>query len=260
MPARSAAGVVAVAGDDPGDVRAVAVVVVGRGAAVDEVHEGGDTLAVRAARPRPSVVSRSGRRASAVTPESMTATPTPCAVEAHRCLHGARADGHRDAVQMRDDGPVLVDALDLGAPGQRAGAAAFGSSTTAPSISSSRRRRTPPKRRPSVGSVPGLRTTMTREVPDVPIGPCAQRAIELVVGPRGPRLARSGLASDRRGQPQKADQQGGYPPPSSSSLSKTCRPSSLRPSGFPEVGTILQPVTRSSVSGGGLKLSSSSGA
>ena len=38
--------VVAVAGDDPGDVRAVAVVVVRRGAAVDEVDERRDALAV----------------------------------------------------------------------------------------------------------------------------------------------------------------------------------------------------------------------
>ena len=46
--------VVAVAGDDAGDVRAVAVVVVRRGAAVDEVDERGDALAVLDANQRRS--------------------------------------------------------------------------------------------------------------------------------------------------------------------------------------------------------------
>ena len=60
----------AVAGDDAGDVRAVAPVVVGLRVAVDEIHELRDALALADWRP-------SGRRAMPVMPESMTATPMP---------------------------------------------------------------------------------------------------------------------------------------------------------------------------------------
>ena len=45
MPGARPIRVVAVAGDDPGDVRAVPVVVVGNRVVVDEVDEGGDALA-----------------------------------------------------------------------------------------------------------------------------------------------------------------------------------------------------------------------
>ena len=69
MPGARAARVEAVARDDAGDVRAVAVVVVRRRPAVDEIDE----VDRRAAR------RRSPARSSchAVTPESITATPTP---------------------------------------------------------------------------------------------------------------------------------------------------------------------------------------
>ena len=65
--------VVAVAGDDAGDVRAVAPVVVLRGAVVDEVDERGDALAGCGWR-----LVRSS--CHGVMPESMTATPTPAPV------------------------------------------------------------------------------------------------------------------------------------------------------------------------------------
>ena len=95
----------AIAGDDAGDVRAVAVVVVRGGPVVDEVDEGRHALAVlvpHGARARDvgEVVVPAGH--ARVDDRDTDAG----AVVAHRQLHGARADRDGDAVQMRDHRPV----------------------------------------------------------------------------------------------------------------------------------------------------------
>ena len=74
-----AARVVAVAGDDPGDVRAVAVVVVG---------------GVRPLTKSTNLATRPDPRSSCqlVTPESIIATPDAGAVEAERVVHPAGSD------------------------------------------------------------------------------------------------------------------------------------------------------------------------
>ena len=70
--------VVAVAGDDAGDVRAVAVVVVRRGPAVDEVDEHRDALVAVGIQLAVELFVRSS--CQLVMPESITATPTPAPV------------------------------------------------------------------------------------------------------------------------------------------------------------------------------------
>ena len=102
--------VVAVAGDDPGDVRAVAPVVVAGGAAVDEVDELGDPLRGAAGVAQIFVVRRDARVDDR--------DPDALAVEAHQGLDGLGADGNRLAADQRLDRAVVVDSLDVAAAGQ----------------------------------------------------------------------------------------------------------------------------------------------
>ena len=110
IPARVPCGVVAVAGDDAGDVRAVAPVVVAGGAAVDEVDELGDPLGGAAGVAQVVVVRRDAR----VDHRDADAL----AVEAHQGLDGLGADGNRLAADQRLDRAVEVDPLDVAAAGQ----------------------------------------------------------------------------------------------------------------------------------------------
>ena len=103
-------GVVAVAGDDAGDVRAVAPVVVARVVAVDEVDELGDPLGGAAGVAQVVVVRRDAR----VDHRDADAL----AVEAHQGLDGPGADGNRLAADKRLDRAVEVDSLDVAAAGQ----------------------------------------------------------------------------------------------------------------------------------------------
>ena len=102
--------VVAVAGDDAGDVRAVAPVVVAGGAAVDEVDELGDPLGGAAGVAQVVVVRRDAR----VDHRDADAL----AVEAHQGLDGPGADGNRLAADEGLDRAVEVDPLDVAAAGQ----------------------------------------------------------------------------------------------------------------------------------------------
>ena len=107
-----AVGVVTVAGDDAGDVRAVAPVVVAGVVAVDEVDELGDPLGGAAGVAQVVVVRRDAR----VDHRDADAL----AVEAHQGLDGPGADRNRLAADQRLDRAVEVDPLDVAAAGQLA--------------------------------------------------------------------------------------------------------------------------------------------
>ena len=155
------------------------------------------------------------------------------AVEAHRVLNGAGANRHRNAVQMRHDRAILVDALDLGAPGQLA---KRGIRQIDDSAINELEPATKDTAEPAaVGRVgPRLEDDNDARGAGRLIGPCAQRFVELAVVLARAAPGAIGFRLGRRGESQNADQQGGCPPPAR----HRCRKHGVLslPSGVPEVG------------------------
>ena len=141
-PGTRTARVVAVAGDDAGDVRAVTVVVVRRRAVVDEVDERGHALPVLRLHNRRRAVVR-----EVVVPGGDTRVDDRHADArarvAQALLDGARADGDRDAIHLAAGGAVPDDAGDRGMVGELP-ERPFGSSATCPLMSPRRRPSLPP--------------------------------------------------------------------------------------------------------------------
>jgi hypothetical protein len=132
------------------------------------------------------------------------------AVEAHRVLNGPGANRHRNAVQMRHDRAILVDALDLGAPGELA---KRGSRQIDDSAINELEPATKDTAEPAaVGRVgPRLEDDNDARGAGRLIGPCAQRFVELAVVLARAAPGAIGFRLGRRGESQNADQQGGYP-------------------------------------------------
>ncbi len=118
MPACAPYAVVAVAGDDAGDVRAVAVVVVGLRLVVDEVDKLCHALIVdRADLGRSALVAQVVVPASDARVDDRDADAG--AVVAPLLLGGARADRDRRAAIVARDRTVVVNGQDLRALGDR---------------------------------------------------------------------------------------------------------------------------------------------
>ena len=153
-------------------------------------------------------------------PESITATPMPGAVEAHRVLNGAGANRHRDAVQMRHDRAILVDALDLGAPGQLA---KRGIRQIDDSAINELEPATKDAAEPAaVGRVgPRLEDDNDARGAGRLIGPCAQRFVELVRRARAGRDRRDRVSPRSSWRVPERRPAGWLSPTGASSLSKT---------------------------------------
>ena len=102
--------VVAVAGDDAGDVRAVAVVVVRRHGRRSTKSTNAETRWLPYGYCADERLVRSS--CHVVMPESMTATPTPAPVRPGGLIDGERADGERRPVVEFGGRPIEVDGDD----------------------------------------------------------------------------------------------------------------------------------------------------